>query len=77
MHKGKSAIARRNRQHARRVRYPENWLESRDTTQPWRDFTNIKAKQFLPPTDSKFHVAALLSRLMKLSLLPKSLVAKS
>ena len=45
------------------VRYPEIRLPST----PWRDFTSIKAKPFLPLTGSKSRLDALLQMRMKLA----------
>src|SRR5882757_4500529 len=36
-----------------------------NSTQPWHDFTSIKAKPFWPPTDSKFRAAAPLRLLLR------------
>src|SRR4029453_11981136 len=49
--------SRRRIVHACRVRCPEISLKSRDTTQPWHDFTSIKANPFLQPMGSKSRAA--------------------
>src|SRR6266852_240833 len=41
-----------------------------NSTQPWHDFTNIKAKLYSAPTDSRFRVAAPPQPLIKLSRRP-------
>src|SRR5437016_6555045 len=44
----------------------------RNSTQPWHDFTSIKAKRFSPRTDSRFRAAAPPQPLMKLLPQPKN-----
>src|SRR5438552_5580629 len=44
------------------------------TLTSWHDFTNIKAKRFSPPADSRFRAAVPLRPRMKLSPSPKNLL---
>jgi hypothetical protein len=58
------------------VRGAEISLKSGDTTQPWHDFTNIKAKPFSLRMDLKFRAGAPHQMPMKLSAQRRNWAAK-